>query len=171
VEAAAQGYAEEWRRDLGENLKRDVPTWAEMSEPQREAMRRCTRAALEDAEAAAWQRIKGGRPTMKVKLTSREPTQEMQNHGSVSRYNNLGTCSDMYSNMHDAAPDDATKALEFTVQMLNRIAQWIDGSVGSHMDEPSSARQARKALERLRATEVGAVLIQQAEERDDGIGS
>jgi hypothetical protein len=54
VEAAAQAYAEAWRRDLGKNLKRDVPTWAEMSEPQREAMRRCTRPALEDAEAAAW---------------------------------------------------------------------------------------------------------------------
>jgi hypothetical protein len=61
VEAVAQAYAEAWRRDLGENVKHDVPTWAEMSEPQRDAMRRCTRAALavqDDARDAEIKRLR-----------------------------------------------------------------------------------------------------------------
>jgi hypothetical protein len=51
--------------------------------------------------------------------------------------------------MIDAAPDDATKALEDLVHRASYYAQF------------------KPELERLRATEAGAALIRQAEERND----
>jgi hypothetical protein len=63
--------------------------------------------------------------------------------------------------MIDAAPDDATKALERTMRTLYRIANWAEESPTPHQ------RAARDAWYDVASTEAGAALIRQAEERDD----
>ena len=60
IERAARAYAKAWRQDILEHQRMVVSAWDEMNEPQRDAMRRCARAALEaDAPALLAAKIGG----------------------------------------------------------------------------------------------------------------
>jgi hypothetical protein len=105
---------------------------------------------------------------MKVKLTSREPERDLCDIGNEAIETARERASEdiqaggsvviddamaAYMAMHDAAPDDATKALEDLVRA-------VDSSV-------IDIGAANLAIQKLRATETGAALIRQAEERED----
>jgi len=54
LEDTARAYSAAWKKDIRDHIGTEVPSWDEMSERQRDAMRRCARAALPVAlEAAA----------------------------------------------------------------------------------------------------------------------
>jgi hypothetical protein len=107
---------------------------------------------------------------MKVKLTSREPNQELlldpksdarwpDDCWWQGRLTSQGVKLGYWRPIHDAAPEDATKALE---GLLAALGNWIDTPDDEYLEE------AREHYQKLLATEIGTALIRQAEERGDG---
>jgi hypothetical protein len=98
---------------------------------------------------------------MKVKLLSDEISEAQYNAAM-----NTPACDTAWDDVraefaaaHDAAPEDATQALE---RLLVAIGNWID------TPDDESLEEARGHYQKLLATETGTALIRQAEERDDG---
>jgi hypothetical protein len=114
--------------------------------------------------------------TMKVKLTSLEPSDAQINAISDSQDRGETDIPLLWVAAHDAAPDDATKALEGYLKRVHKVLRELRVR-GVHLapenddDLGSLGQMVREAWvdrEELRATEAGAALIRQAEDRDDG---
>jgi hypothetical protein len=85
--------------------------------------------------------------TKTVKLTSREPS--AQSFNEAQRWTGDPRTENALVAAHDAAPDDATKALEELLVVCAAVA--------------GDDARVRAALERFNATPEGAALIRQAE--------
>jgi hypothetical protein len=101
--------------------------------------------------------------TRTVKLTTREPEHDQTNAL-------LGSCDTVATNTHwraahDAADDDATKALEDLVRAARAYGDLTCPDMS--VEEIKAGECLLNALDRLRATKAGAALIRQKEGRDD----
>ncbi len=92
LEVTAQAYADAWRRDIGTYVKQDVPVWAEMNHAQRDAMRRCTRAAIEAYLAALPDE---GEVVAKLRQRCSEIKEIIARDGSISTVKELEILSDI----------------------------------------------------------------------------
>lgn len=89
---------------------------------------------------------------MKVKLTWREPTAESFNE--AQRWTGDPRIRRALIAAHDAAPDEATKALGRALRTLYRIAQWDEVNPSPHQ------QAARDAWHDVCATPEGRALLE-----------
>ena len=113
---------------------------------------------------------------MKVKLTRRDEKSRnviepivslgMGGNGHIPTQSQIWAAQRAYSTAHDAAPDDATRAL---VDLIGALDSVLGQTALSYEAAKDPAWQRLfDARDRLRTTPEGAALIRQAEERDDG---
>jgi len=103
---------------------------------------------------------------MQVKLTQREPDAEQREQGHqwldwCGVHDETPEAASGWRTMHDAAPDDATRALVNLLWAIQQLRHGPNSEYAVH------ARYVDTYLGKFAQTDEGAALIRQEEERDD----